>query len=220
MGIKNKLLFSAFFLVVIVIGGILSSVSNAKAQSDTMAKKVPENSEVATFAGGCFWCMQPPYDNQAGVLATIVGYTGGKTKDPSYEKIGTGETGHAEAVRVLYNPDVVTYEQLLEIFWRNIDPTDAGGQFADRGSQYRTAIFYHTDEQRVAAQASIAKLEESRKFGSKIKTEVVPAGEFYRAEEYHQEYYKKNSVHYKLYSAGSGREGFLERTWGEKDLGK
>ena len=171
--------------------------------------------QVATFAGGCFWCMQPPFDKKAGVLKTIVGYTGGTVKDPSYSQVTTGSTGHAEAVQIYFDPEKVTYDDLLREFWRNIDPTQAEGQFADRGSQYRTAIFYHDEDQKKRAEASKEELEASAKFDRKIVTTIEPAGEFYRAEEYHQDYYRKNETHYKLYRVGSGREGFLAEIWGK-----
>ena len=175
--------------------------------------EVEARAQVATFAGGCFWCMQPPFDRTPGVLKTIVGYTGGTVKDPSYDDVVSGRTGHAEAVRVLFDPKVVSYEKLLEIFWRNIDPTQADGQFADRGSQYRTAIFFHDDAQRECALRSKSELSQSAKFQRPIVTMIEPAGDFYRAEEYHQDYYKKESAHYKLYRVGSGREEFLHEVW-------
>jgi methionine-S-sulfoxide reductase len=171
----------------------------------------------ATFAGGCFWCMQPPYDKTPGVLSTVVGYTGGTKKDPTYEEVTGGQTGHAEAVRIYYDPKQVSYEKLLEIFWKNIDPTQQDGQFADRGSQYRTAIFYHDDEQKKLAGESRERLAKSGKFSKPIVTEIAPAGDFYRAELYHQDYYKKNATHYKLYSIGSGREPFLKNKWKEEN---
>ena len=172
-----------------------------------------ENEAVATFAGGCFWCMQPPYDNTPGVLKTYVGYTGGHVKDPSYEAVSRGTTGHTEAIRVIYDSSKVSYEKLLDVFWRNIDPTQEDGQFADRGSQYRTGIFFHSPEQERLARASKDTLQKSAKFGRPIVTEISPAGDFYRAEEDHQGYYKKNSVHYNLYKLGSGRAGFIEKNW-------
>ena len=168
----------------------------------------------ATFAGGCFWCMEPPFEKTEGVLDVIAGYTGGKTKNPTYEAVCSGGTGHAEAVRVTYDPARVSYEALLEIFWRNIDPTDFDGQFADKGHQYRTAIFFHDAAQERLARASKERLEKSGKFKTPIATEIVPAGVFYPAEEYHQDYFKKQPVHYKRYRQGSGREDYLNRTWG------
>lgn len=175
---------------------------------------------VATFAGGCFWCMQPPFDSTPGVEKTLVGYAGGKEPNPTYDLVSSGKTGYAEAVQVYFDPAKVSYEQLLEIFWRNIDPTQPEGQFADRGPHYRTAIFYQNEDQKNLAEKSKAALQASSKFGRPIVTEVSPATEFFAAEEYHQDYYKKNEIHYKLYKAGSGRAGFIERTWGNEKVAK
>ena len=200
-----------------VILSLLLFTKTAFADSKVMDEKRDKKYGVATFAGGCFWCMQPPYDNTPGVVETIVGYDGGTAKNPTYEEVSTGTTGHAEAVQVIYDPSKVTYEKLLEVFWHNIDPTQANGQFADRGPQYRTAIFYQNDEQKKLAEESKTSMEKSGKFHSKIVTEISPATEFYRAEDDHQSYYKKNSVHYKLYKVGSGRAGFIEKTWETED---
>ena len=175
---------------------------------------VPPGHAVATFAGGCFWCMEPPYDKLPGVTATISGYMGGKTKNPTYEQVSSGTTGHAEVVQVEYDPSKVSYAQLLEVFWRNVDPTQRDGQFCDHGTQYRTAIFYHTPEQQKLATASKAALEKNKPFKAAIVTEVLPAGEFYRAEEYHQDFYKKNPTRYKLYRTGCGRDARLQALWG------
>lgn len=173
--------------------------------------------EKATFAGGCFWCMTPPFRNiKEGVASVTSGYMGGHVKNPTYEQVCTGTTGHAEAVQVVYDPSKVTFEHLLELFWRNVDPTDPDGQFADKGSQYRTAIFYHSEDQRKLAEASKRELEKSGKFKEPIATEITAASDFYPAEDYHQNYDLKNPGHYKRYRAGSGREGYLEKTWGEK----
>ena len=171
--------------------------------------------EKATFAGGCFWCMQPPFDRLKGVVSTKVGYTGGKKKNPTYEEVCSGRTGHAEAIEITYDPSQVSYEELLNVFWTNIDPTDPGGQFYDRGSQYRTAIFYHNEEQKRLAEASKEELEKSGKFSRPIAPEIVPASEFYEAEEHHQEYYRKSPYRYKSYSTMSGRESYIEKTWGK-----
>lgn len=176
------------------------------------------NLKKATFAGGCFWCMEPFFDRIDGVHSTVVGYTGGKLKNPTYEQVSSGKSGHIEAIQIEYDPAKVSYEKLLEVFWYNIDPTQENGQFADQGSQYRTAIFYHDEVQQKLAAASKANLDESGKFEDPVVTEILPATEFYPAEEYHQDYYKKNPNHYKLYRIGSGREGFLKKTWGEKAL--
>lgn len=170
--------------------------------------------EKATFAGGCFWCMEPPFEKLDGVLSVTSGYTGGINEHPSYQEVSSGSTGHAEAIEIVYDPTKVTYDTLLETFWQNIDPTQADGQFADRGRQYRTGIFYHTDEQKRLAEASKTHLAQSGKFTKPLVTEIAAASRFYPAEDYHQDYYKKNPIHYKLYKAGSGREGFLKKTWG------
>jgi len=168
----------------------------------------------ATFAGGCFWCMEAPFDKLKGVVSTTSGYTGGHVKDPTYEQVSAGSTGHTEAVEVIYDPAKVDYAKLLEVFWRNIDPLDARGQFCDKGSQYRSAIFYHTDEQRRLAEASKATLETSDHLGQTLVTEIVPATVFYPAEDYHQDYYTKNPVRYKFYRYSCGRDQRLQTLWG------
>lgn len=169
----------------------------------------------ATFAGGCFWCMEPPFENLPGVLSVESGYTGGATENPTYESVCSGRTGHAEAVRVVYDPARIGYGALLDAFWRNIDPTALNRQFADAGSQYRTAIFYHDEEQKRLAFESKDALSRSGKFDKPIVTEIGPAGVFYRAEEYHQGYHRKNPAHYKMYKKGSGREDFIRCAWGD-----
>lgn len=171
--------------------------------------------EKATFAGGCFWCMQPPYDTLKGVLSTTVGYTGGTKENPTYEEVSSGKTGHAEAVEITYDPSQITYAELLDVFWKNIDPTALNRQFADMGTQYRTAIFYHSEEQKRLATLSKEKLEKSGRFDQPIVTEIVPLSTFYPAEEYHQEYYKKCPIPYQLYKVGSGREFYLKKRWGD-----
>jgi len=168
----------------------------------------------ATFAGGCFWCMEPPFDKVDGVVSTTSGYTGGRTANPTYEDVSSGGTGHAEVVQVVYDPSRVSYAQLLAIFWRNIDPLTRNQQFCDIGSQYRTAIFYHDDEQRMLAQRSKADLEARESFKGKIVTEIAPAGTFYPAEDYHQDFYLKNPVRYKVYRNGCGRDARLKELWG------
>jgi peptide-methionine (S)-S-oxide reductase len=169
----------------------------------------------ATFAGGCFWCMEPPYDKLPGVVSTTSGYMGGTKRFPTYEEVSTGTTGHTEVVQVVYDPAKVSYERLLEVFWRNIDPTVRDRQFCDVGSQYRTAIFYHGDEQKRLAEASKAALEKSKPFKAPIVTPVQAAGEFWPAEDYHQDYYKKNPVRYKYYRTGCGRDERLKELWGK-----
>jgi peptide-methionine (S)-S-oxide reductase len=168
----------------------------------------------ATFAGGCFWCMEPPYDKLPGVISTTSGYMGGKTRNPTYEQVSSGTTGHAEVVQVEYDPAKVTYSQLLDVFWRNIDPTQRDGQFCDRGSQYRTAVFFHTPEQQKLAAASKAALEKNKPFKGDIVAEVSPAGDFTAAEDYHQDFYKKNPTKYKFYRTGCGRDARLQALWG------
>jgi len=169
---------------------------------------------VAIFAGGCFWCMEPPFDQLPGVLATTSGYTGGRVEKPSYEQVSSGGTGHREAVQVEYDPARVSYAQLLDVFWRNVDPTDAGGQFCDRGEQYTTAIFTTTEAQAAEAKAAKAKLEQSHVLKQPVVTPVLPAAPFYPAEDYHQDYYEKNPVRYKFYRNGCGRDRVLEGLWG------
>ena len=160
--------------------------------------------------------MEPPFEKLSGVLSVTAGYTGGTEPNPTYEQVSSGATGHAESVQIIYDPSTISYEQLLDVFWMNIDPTTPNAQFADHGSQYRSAIFYQTEEQQRLAQVSKDKLQRSGKFNKPIATEIVSATAFYPAEEYHQDYYKKNPIRYKLYHAGSGREGFLKNVWGDQ----
>ena len=178
--------------------------------------QVPPGHKVATFAGGCFWCMEPPFDKLPGVVATISGYTGGTKTNPTYEEVSSGATGHAESVDVIYDPKKVTYEQLLDVYWHNVDPTVKDRQFCDGGTQYRTAIFYNDQEQRQAAEASKAALEKSKPFKAPIVTQIVMANTFYPAEDYHQDYYKKNPVRYQIYRSGCGRDARLKQLWGDK----
>jgi peptide-methionine (S)-S-oxide reductase len=169
---------------------------------------------VATFAGGCFWCMEPPFDALPGVLSTTSGYIGGRTKNPTYEQVSEGGTGHIEAIQVAYDPAKVSYEQLLDVYWRNVDPLDGGGQFCDRGPQYRPAIFYHSADQQQLAEA--AKQQVTQRFGKPIAVEIIAADTFYAAEDYHQDYYKKNPVRYNYYKWSCGREQRLDKVWGTK----
>lgn len=170
--------------------------------------------ETAIFAGGCFWCMEPPFEKLDGVIDVVSGYTGGDEMNPTYKQVSSGVTGHVEAVRVTYDPSRVSYSRLLEVFWRQIDPTDPSGQFVDRGAQYASAVFYLNDGQREAAERSKKELSESGRFTSPIVTPVLAAKQFYPAEEYHQDYYRKNPIRYKFYRAGSGRDRFLDKVWG------
>jgi peptide methionine sulfoxide reductase msrA/msrB len=168
--------------------------------------------EKATFAGGCFWCMQPPFEKLNGVIEVISGYTGGSGKDPTYEDYA--KKGHIEAVQITYDPSKITYSQLLDVFWKQIDPTDAGGQFVDRGPQYRSAIFFRDEEQKKSAESSKEALAKSGRFAKPIVTEIIKASTFYKAEDYHQDYYKKNPIRYKFYRYNSGRDQFLDKVWG------
>lgn len=168
----------------------------------------------ATFAGGCFWCMQPPFDKLPGVVKTVVGYTGGHTKNPTYAEVSAGGTGHAESIQVTYDPKKIGYAQLLNVFWHNIDPLTPNAQFCDHGTQYRTAIFYHDAEQKRLAEAAKQKLQ--ARFKQPIVTEIVPASEFYPAEEYHQEYYRKNPFRYRFYRYNCGRDQRLKKLWGKE----
>lgn len=171
--------------------------------------------EKAAFAGGCFWCTESLFDHTPGVMSVVSGYTDGKNKNPTYEEVSSGTTGHAEAVEVVFDPAVVSYEALLDTFFKNIDPIAVNAQFADHGTQYRTAVFYHDESQKKAAEDYKRKLEASGKFNKPIATHIVPASEFYPAEDYHQEYYKKNATHYNRYKAASGRDQFKKKVWGE-----
>ncbi|WP_455660306.1 peptide-methionine (S)-S-oxide reductase MsrA [Pradoshia sp.] len=172
-----------------------------------------EKKELATFAGGCFWCMVSPFEEQPGIYGIVSGYTGGHTENPTYEEVCSDTTGHYEAVQITFNPDVMPYETLLEQYWQQIDPTDPGGQFNDRGQSYRTAIFYHNEEQHRLAEESKQALAESGRFQKEIVTEIRPAAPFYEAEEKHQQYHKKNPFHYNLYREGSGRARFIRENW-------
>lgn len=182
-------------------------LTGASAQDDSVA--------TATFAGGCFWCMEPPYDELDGVLSTVVGYAGGHVVDPTYDEVSMGGTGHAEVVRVTYDPEKIGYEELLDVFWHNIDPLDAGGQFCDRGNQYRSEIFVESERQLRLASASKRALAESGQLSGKIATDVTRLEAFYPAEDYHQDYYEKNPVRYRFYKFTCGREARLEEVWGE-----
>ncbi|HEU5140595.1 MAG TPA: peptide-methionine (S)-S-oxide reductase MsrA [Bacillales bacterium] len=175
-----------------------------------------ERLEVATFAGGCFWCMVTPFDEMPGIHEVVSGYTGGHTENPTYKEVCFGNTGHREAVQITYDPEVFPYEKLLSIYWPQIDPTDDGGQFADRGESYRAAIYYHNEEQKQMAEKSKQEIEESGRFTKPIVTEILPAERFYQAEDYHQDYPKKNPYHYKRYREASGRDPFIRENWNDK----
>ena len=194
---------------IILLALCLFVSSSAFTQHEKLAK--------ATFAGGCFWCMEPPFDKLPGVVSTTSGYTGGRMENPSYKQVSSGGTGHIESLQILYDPEKVSYGELLDVFWRNVDPTDPAGQFCDRGSQYQTAIFYHTDDQRELALASKRELNGSGRLPKAVVTPIRAAVRFYPAEEYHQDYYKKNPLRYKFYRRGCGRDRVLEKLWGETD---
>ena len=182
--------------------------------AETLQKTgVPAQLEKATFAGGCFWCMEHPFDELDGVVSVTPGYTGGHKKNPTYEEVSSGTTGHAESVQIVYDPAKIKYAKLLDVFWHNTDPAAKDQQFCDFGSQYRTAIFYHNEEQKQLAEESKRALEKSGRFKGPIYTEIVPASEFYPAEEYHQHYYKKNPIRYKFYRYNCGRDQRLKELW-------
>jgi peptide methionine sulfoxide reductase msrA/msrB len=172
--------------------------------------------ERAIFAGGCFWCMEHPFEKLDGVISVTSGYIGGEEENPTYKQVSAGRTGHAEAVEIVFDPAVIGYSELLDVFWMQIDPTDAGGQFVDRGSQYRSGIFYHDEEQKRLAQESKAAMDKSGRFSRPIATEITMLTTFYRAEAYHQDYYKKNGIRYKFYRSGSGRDSYLKKIWGDE----
>jgi len=205
---------SVFIFAVFTLLMILAVTAEVNANE---GKKDPVNSnyEKATFAGGCFWCMEPPFDKLDGVISTTSGYTGGPEENPTYKQVSAGRTGHAEAVQILYDPGKVSYGKLLDVFWRQINPTTPDRQFVDVGSQYRAAIFYHDDEQRGLAEGSRKVMAESGRFEGPIVIEIVPAGSFWPAENYHQDYYQKNPLRYKFYRFGSGRDQYLEKIWGK-----
>lgn len=196
---------STFFMLTAVSGGA----------QDAGQEKEKSKLATATFAGGCFWCMEPAFDKLKGVISVVPGYTGGTKKDPTYEEVSSGSTGHAESVQIVYDPSKIGYSDLLTVFWHNIDPTVKDRQFCDVGNQYRSAIFIHNEEQRKLAEESKKKLEESKRFPGPIYTEIVAASEFYQAEEYHRKYYKKNPVRYKFYRWNCGRDARLNELWGE-----
>jgi peptide-methionine (S)-S-oxide reductase len=206
-------ILSTFRLALIMraIAFALVVVTAAAAQAP---KSAPAGTAVATFAGGCFWCMEQPFDKLEGVISTTSGYMGGKVRNPTYEEVSSGSTGHAEVVQVAYDPKKVSYEKLLEVYWHNVDPTVKDRQFCDTGNQYRTTIFVHTDEQRKQAENSKALLAMTKPFKDPIVTPVVTATEFWPAEEYHQDYYLKNPLRYSYYRTGCGRDARLKALWG------
>jgi peptide-methionine (S)-S-oxide reductase len=202
------------FAVLLTACAASGNANSAESNKNGGNQAVEEKTKIATFAGGCFWCMEPPFDKVDGVISTLSGYTGGHTVNPTYEEVSSGSTGHAESLQVTYDPSRVSYEKLLEVFWHNIDPLARDRQFCDSGSQYRSAIFYHDEDQKRLAEASKKDLEKSGRFKEPIATQIVAATAFYPAEEYHQDYYKKNPIRYKFYRYNCGRDHRLEVLWG------
>ncbi len=209
---------SLFFMVPTVLFFMMGNQHSEAVQKE-MKMEMPKeemNLQKATFAGGCFWCTESDFEKLPGVTKVISGYTGGNKENPTYEEVSSGTTGHVEAVQVYYDPSKITYEEVLDYFWKHIDPTDTGGQFVDRGAQYRSVIFYHDEDQMRLAEKSKEALSKSGKFDKPIVTEILKFTKFYKAEDYHQDYYKTHSLKYKFYRFGSGRDQFLEKTWGNE----
>lgn len=207
---KSKIIILFIVLAGIFIAGL--TIRETDSMGGAMEKNL-ENKDTATLAGGCFWCVQADFKKINGVFDVVSGYTGGHRKNPDYREVSSGTTGHVEAIQVIYDPEKASYKEILDVFWRHIDPTDAGGQFVDRGSQYKSAIFYHNEEQRKIAEESKKTLDDSGIFSKPIATEIIKFEEFYPAEEYHQDYDKKNPIRYKSYRRNSGRDQFLEKMW-------
>ena len=206
---------SLILIIFAILAGILVFSFNMK-HTDSMEKTMDNNTkrtETATLAGGCFWCVESDFEKADGVIEVISGYTGGHKANPKYKEVSSGTTGHLEAVQVIYDPEQITYKEILNVLWRHIDPTDGEGQFVDRGNQYRSAIFYHNEEQRRIAEESKRALENSGIFNKPIATEIIKFDKFYPAEDYHQDYYKRNPIRYKYYRWNSGRDQFLEKVW-------
>ncbi len=204
-------------LALVTLGYLPVFIGYGKSETRQRPSAAEINTKSAVFAGGCFWCTEADFEKAPGVIDAISGYTGGRVADPTYEQVSSGATGHVEAVKVIYDPGRVTYAELLEFFWRHVDPTDAGGQFVDRGAQYRSVIFYADEEQRRLAEASKLMLASSGRFQKPIATEILPLGPFYVAEEYHQDYYKENPLRYRYYRSGSGRDRFLKKNWADAE---
>jgi peptide methionine sulfoxide reductase msrA/msrB len=211
---RNLMATAALVSLGLLTAGLLFSGSNAvDGEGAKGAMKDQKELKIATLAGGCFWCVEADFEKVEGVVDVISGYSGGKEEDPTYEEVSAGRTGHVEAVQIRYDPEKITYEQILDVFWRHVDPTDSGGQFVDRGPHYRAVIFYHDDEQRRLAQESKKALDGSGRFNRPVVTEIVKFTRFYPAEEYHQDYYKTNPLRYRVYRLGSGRDQFVKEAW-------
>ena len=212
---KNTMI-AALVLIAVFFG--YQQVRSMDEKMEKPMDKMVENAHSAVFAGGCFWCTESDFEKVDGVIEAVSGYTGGRMENPTYKQVSAGGTGHIEAIKVVYDPAKISYSQLLDVLWRHIDPTDAGGQFVDRGDQYRSAIFYANDEERQMAEASKKALAASGRFDRPVVTDILPLGAFYDAEDYHQDYYKKNSLRYNWYRSGSGRDRFLEMTWAGEEM--
>jgi peptide methionine sulfoxide reductase msrA/msrB len=208
----------ALLALAVLFVGIQQVLSKDTMMDSPTDAGIPGGAHSVVFAGGCFWCTESDFEKVEGVIEAVSGYTGGHLENPTYKQVSKGGTGHLEAVKVIYDPDIITYEALLEVFWRKVNPTDGGGQFVDRGDQYRSAIFYKDDRQRQLARASKEKLAASGVFDRPIETDILPLGRFYPAETYHQNYYKKNPIRYKWYRSRSGRDQFLEKTWAHRPM--
>jgi peptide methionine sulfoxide reductase msrA/msrB len=221
---KKCIFFSFLLLTLTAPINCTQSAEDSSLKGEGLPKEsattdvTPGTHEIATFAGGCFWCMEPPFDKLEGVKEVISGYTGGHKENPTYKEVSSGTTGHLEAIQIKYDPSQVSYPELLEVFWRQVDPTDPGGQFVDRGQQYTTAIFYHNNTQKEQAELSRDNLSKSGRYGQSVVTPVRKAETFYPAEEYHQDYYKKNPIRYKFYRYNSGRDRYLKKIWKENKV--
>lgn len=216
--IKQVSIMAPFLLIVFALAHWAWSAAHGDEKSQPQIAAQPSNLDTATVAGGCFWCVEAPFEKAPGVVAAISGYSGGNEKNPSYDQVSNGATGHAESVQIIYDPTVISYSQILDFFWMNIDPTDPGGSFYDRGSQYRSAIFYHNEEQKALAELSKKRIESLGIFDKPIVTQIAPFTGFYRAEEYHQDFYKKSPERYHQYREGSGRDEFIKKHWGDYEM--
>jgi len=216
---KAMIIFGLSILAGIVLFGLQHTNDPKQAEAmETQKKYDDKNLRVATFAGGCFWCTESDFEKVDGVVEAVSGYTGGDEENPNYKQVASGATGHLEAVQIYYDSSKVSYAELLDVFWRHVNPTDAGGQFVDRGPQYSSAIFYHDEEQKMQAEKSKSEMDSSGVFKSPLVTPIIALKKFYPAEDYHQDYYKKNPIRYKWYRSGSGRDQFLKATWGDKPM--
>ena len=204
-------------LVITILTVFIFTQVNSMEKSENTIKSIPETTASAVFAGGCFWCTESDFEKVDGVVQVVSGYTGGHVENPSYKEVSGGGTGHIEAIKVIYDPLKISYEGLLDVFWRHVDPTDPGGQFVDRGDQYRSAIFFASEKEKQLAEDSRKRLEQSGRFGKPVATLIIPLEIFYPAEDYHQDYYKKNPIRYKWYRSGSGRDAFLKNAWPKDD---